>query len=206
MVAQCAACRMSAAAAHNALPRVARTGQAQVIFMLRAAIISCVATSFYTSLSVVGVAHAAPFAYISNLGDATVSVVDLATNSVANTVSVGNHPFGIAVNGSGTRVYVTNQFSHSMSVSDGTLTIGGERMEWQTSPGLCTREIFGCGTARAVLDKPFGVTGLPLAPIRKWSEVNVGTSPWVEQCNLLMVRFRLPARSCKRVKASAKRG
>lgn len=167
---------MSAAAADNALPRVARTGQAQVIFMLRAAIISCVATSFYTSLSVVGVAHAAPFAYISNLGDATVSVVDLATNSVANTVSVGNHPFGIAVNGSGTRVYVTNQFSHSMSVIDtATNTVVTTVPVGQSPSGIAVNPVLREGYVASLGDntlKVFDTTTNALA-----DSITVGAAP-----------------------------
>jgi YVTN family beta-propeller protein len=44
-------------------------------------------------------ASAAPFAYISNQGSATVSVIDTATNTVAATVPVGDIPvaFGMFI-------------------------------------------------------------------------------------------------------------
>ena len=45
---------------------------------------------------------AQPFAYITNNGDDTVSVIDTATNSVTVTVTVGDGPFGVAVTPDGT--------------------------------------------------------------------------------------------------------
>ncbi len=53
--------------------------------------------------------EAAPFGYVVNHGDATVTVVDTATNAVVATVSVGNQPIAAAVHPAGTRAYVTNQ-------------------------------------------------------------------------------------------------
>lgn len=64
--------------------------------------------------------QAAPFAYISNYGTSgvgnTVSVIDIATNTVTATVTVGNRPYGVAVTPDGARVYVANQFSDTVSV------------------------------------------------------------------------------------------
>jgi YVTN family beta-propeller protein len=55
---------------------------------------------------------AAPFAYVTNGGDArfnsTVSEIDTATNTVVATVGVGSNPFGVAVAPDGKRAYVTN--------------------------------------------------------------------------------------------------
>ena len=39
-------------------------------------------------------AEAAPFAYVANFTDTTVSVIDTATNTVVATVPVGNNPRG----------------------------------------------------------------------------------------------------------------
>ena len=50
-------------------------------------------------------AEAAPFAYIPNNGDNTVSVLDISTNTVVATIEGGG--CGVAVNPDGTRVYVT---------------------------------------------------------------------------------------------------
>lgn len=53
--------------------------------------------------------EAAPFGYVVNHGDATVTVVDTATNAVVATVAVGNQPLAAAVRPAGDRAYVTNQ-------------------------------------------------------------------------------------------------
>ena len=64
-------------------------------------------------------AFAEPFAYISNYGDNTVSVIDTATNTVVGVpIAVGTHPTGNAVHPAGTYVYVTNGGSHTISVID----------------------------------------------------------------------------------------
>jgi YVTN family beta-propeller protein len=48
-------------------------------------------------LMLVGIAEAAPFAYVTNYGGNNVSVIDTETSTVKATVSVGNGPNGIAV-------------------------------------------------------------------------------------------------------------
>src|SRR5258706_9980560 len=55
-----------------------------------------------------GIASAAPFAYITNTGDNTVTVIDTADNSFVTTILVDVQPFGVAVNPSRTRAYVVN--------------------------------------------------------------------------------------------------
>ncbi|MET0231319.1 MAG: hypothetical protein ABW186_10345 [Rhodanobacteraceae bacterium] len=64
------------------------------------------------------IARAAPFAYISNQTDGTVSVIDTATGTVATTLPVGPTPLGVAVNSAGTRAYVANLAGQSVSVID----------------------------------------------------------------------------------------
>src|SRR5262249_1315798 len=61
-------------------------------------------------------AQAAPLAYITNLNDANVSVIDTATNTVTATVPVGADPEGVAVNPNGGVVQVPNLGSASVSV------------------------------------------------------------------------------------------
>ena len=41
-------------------------------------------------------AEAAPFLYVANSGDSTVSVIDTATNTVVGLIPVGNSPYGVA--------------------------------------------------------------------------------------------------------------
>jgi YVTN family beta-propeller protein len=62
--------------------------------------------------------QARPFAYITNEGDDTVSVIDTTTNAVTATIPVGSNPFGVAVHPDGTRVYVTNSHEGTVSVID----------------------------------------------------------------------------------------
>ena len=52
----------------------------------------------------------ASFAYVTVSGDNAVSVIDTATNNVAQTVNLGtySYPFGVAVSPDGTKVYVAN--------------------------------------------------------------------------------------------------
>lgn len=51
------------------------------------------------------------YAYITDTGSNTVSVVDTATNRVTATVPAGSSPYGVAVSPDGTKVYVTNSGS-----------------------------------------------------------------------------------------------
>lgn len=59
---------------------------------------------------------AEPFAYITNSGDNTVSVIDTATNAVTATIAVGKYPYGVAVHPDGSTVYVTNTEDATVSV------------------------------------------------------------------------------------------
>jgi len=66
-------------------------------------------------------AGASPLAYIANGCSGTVTVVDTATDAVLGSpISVGNSPFGVVVNPTGTRVYVTNAGDTTVSVIDAT--------------------------------------------------------------------------------------
>jgi YVTN family beta-propeller protein len=61
-------------------------------------------------------AEAAPFAYVTNAGDGTVSVISTATNAVVATIPVGNTPHGVAITPNGKFVYVANRANPSVSV------------------------------------------------------------------------------------------
>lgn len=71
------------------------------------------------SISISGAA-ASPNAYITNSNDASVSVIDTATNTVINTIPVGDGPFGVTVNPAGTSIYVANEIGNTVSVIDAT--------------------------------------------------------------------------------------
>ncbi len=65
-----------------------------------------------------GVAISGGRAYVTNQDAGTVSVIDLATNTVLSTITVGAAPTAVAVNRAGTRVYVTNKTVGTVSVID----------------------------------------------------------------------------------------
>ncbi len=43
--------------------------------------------------------------------NSTVSVINTATNTVTDTITVGNHPYGISVSPDGSKLYVANNGS-----------------------------------------------------------------------------------------------
>jgi len=67
-------------------------------------------------LMLANIAGAAPFAYITNMGSNTTSVIDIANNTVTATVPVGTSPWGVAVSPDGSKVYVANNESNDISV------------------------------------------------------------------------------------------
>lgn len=66
--------------------------------------------------SSVAVNPASSKVYVTNAYSGTVSVIDLSSNVVTNTINVGVEPMGVAVSPNGTRVYVANSVSNSLSV------------------------------------------------------------------------------------------
>ena len=67
--------------------------------------------------------EAAPFAYVTNEGDATVTIIDTATNSVVGSpIPMGDTPRGIAITPNGARAYVTNVGGNSVMVIDTVLS------------------------------------------------------------------------------------
>ncbi len=55
-----------------------------------------------------------------------VAVIDTATNTVVDTIEVGNGPYGVAVSPNGSRVYVANNWDGTVSVID------TRRIPWST--------------------------------------------------------------------------
>jgi YVTN family beta-propeller protein len=64
----------------------------------------------------IAVDPAGTFAYVTNFGDATVSKIDLGTNTVTATIPVGSSPIGIAVSPDGSKLYAVNNSSGTVSV------------------------------------------------------------------------------------------
>ena len=63
-------------------------------------------------------AAAAPFAYASNEGSASISVIDTATDRVVATLKIGAKPRGIAISADGSRLYVSDQTANALLVHD----------------------------------------------------------------------------------------
>lgn len=65
-------------------------------------------------------AWAAPFAYVANFSDGTVSVVDLATETEVTTFTTGGDPYWVAASANGTIVAVTLHDSTGVALIDAT--------------------------------------------------------------------------------------
>ena len=61
-------------------------------------------------------------AYITNFGSNTMSVIATATNAVTATISMPSRSLGVAVSPDGSRVYVTDFDSNSVSVDRKSVT------------------------------------------------------------------------------------
>ncbi len=61
-------------------------------------------------------ADASPFVYVANFNSSSVSVIDVATNTVAATVQLGFRPGGLAVSPDGLLVYVSDFDSNTVRV------------------------------------------------------------------------------------------
>jgi YVTN family beta-propeller protein len=59
-------------------------------------------------LMLVSIAGAVPYAYITNIGNNSVSVIDTETDTIKDEVNVGSYPIGVAVTPDGSKVYVAN--------------------------------------------------------------------------------------------------
>ncbi len=89
----------------------------QIIPILQKCAPLCLLTILSASL-VLPAAQAQTFAYVTNPGANTVSVLDTAEKSVVKTIPVGISPARVALDANGARAYVTNTGSNSVSVID----------------------------------------------------------------------------------------
>ena len=77
-------------------------------------------TAFMCMLMYANLASAAPFAYITNLGDNTVSIIDTMNNAYIKKLALGTgvYPSAVAVSKDGSKVYVSNETSKTISIID----------------------------------------------------------------------------------------
>jgi YVTN family beta-propeller protein len=64
----------------------------------------------------IGVAAISGYVFVANSSSNTVSVIDVTSNTVVTTINVGNGPYGIAVDQTTNKVYVTNQNDKTISI------------------------------------------------------------------------------------------
>ena len=67
-------------------------------------------------LAIFGLSLKAQTAYITNEGANTVSVINVATNTITGTITVGNSPYAVSVSPDGSKVYITNSGDNTVSV------------------------------------------------------------------------------------------
>src|SRR5664279_806024 len=79
--------------------------------ILRRSILACVAATATGLL-------AAPLAYVSNEGSASVSVIDVASDKVVATMKIGEKPRGIALSQDGATLYLSDQTANAVLVVD----------------------------------------------------------------------------------------
>ena len=115
-------------------------------------------TLLILSVLFVGTASAEPFAYITNSGSNNVSVIDVSTNAVVDTVDVGSQPTGVAVTPDGDFVYVANGGTTTVFViqtSDNTVVDTADVGESPFSLGLFITPTTGL-RAPSFLGAPMG--------------------------------------------------
>jgi YVTN family beta-propeller protein len=75
----------------------------------------CIAATFAL---LTGLAPAAPFAYVPNEKSGTISIIDIATDTVTGVIPAGKRPRGIAISPDGKFIYVSDQPSNGIHVID----------------------------------------------------------------------------------------
>jgi YVTN family beta-propeller protein len=146
--------------------------------------------AFFTTVLAVSVffsvaaAFAAPFAYITNRDSKDVSIIDIATDTVVKTLSLGYACYGVAANLAGTWVYVAHFDSSKISVIETasnslvtTISLGtgnpvgvavnpsGTRL-YATNSGTSTVSVVDLNTYTAIATVPVGLTpyGVAVTP------------------------------------------
>jgi YVTN family beta-propeller protein len=120
--------------------------------------------------------RAAPFAYIPNAGDASVSIIDTATNTLAAAVAVGRAPQGVAVRPDGRRVYVSNFDDGTVSVIDASTNTVVATVSVLPLPLWVTAAPDGSVVYIAHVTRPGYVTVLDAGTNRVIDTVEVGNS------------------------------
>src|ERR1035441_4648340 len=76
-------------------------------------------------------------AYITNQGDSTISVIDVATNTVTAIIPLGYAPWGVSVNADGSKVYITNNNNTVSVINTSTNTVSATILVGLYPTGIC---------------------------------------------------------------------
>jgi len=85
-------------------------------YILTASITVLIVLIAFTSSA--NAAPGGPYAYVTNFGSHNVSVIDIATNTIATSIPVGSQPRGAELSPDETKLYVANWGSYTVSVID----------------------------------------------------------------------------------------
>lgn len=101
-------------------------------------------------------ALAATCAYIANENDGTITVIDTATNTVTDTLSVGGSPTAVAATADGARVYVTNTLPDAVAVLNASTGMPTDNIPLpQCAAALCGPQSLAIATdGRAYVPSP----------------------------------------------------
>lgn len=122
-------------------------------------------------------AVAAPFAYITHFQSNYVSVINVPTNTVVSTITVGQGPEALAIHPDGTRVYVGNFNSNSVSVistatqsQSNVIYVGAGPRGLAVSPDGSRLYVanYSAGTVSIISTADMGVI----------ATINAGPTPW----------------------------
>jgi YVTN family beta-propeller protein len=69
------------------------------------------------AISLTTTATAQPYAYVSNVNGSSLSIINVATNTVTGMLSVPSGPAGVAVSPDGAYIYVASQTARVISMS-----------------------------------------------------------------------------------------
>jgi YVTN family beta-propeller protein len=75
-----------------------------------------------------------PFAYVTNINSNNVSVINIPTSSVVNTIQVGSGPWGVAVSPDQSQLYVSNNHGNNVSVINAASSTVVATIPVQSSP------------------------------------------------------------------------
>ncbi|MDB5031396.1 gliding motility-associated C-terminal domain-containing protein [Mucilaginibacter sp.] len=112
-------------------------------------------------------------AYIANSGDGTISLIDVRTNTLTNTLPVGSNPFEVSVTPGGAWLYISNPDANMVSVLntttnaiEKTITVGYQPVDLVVSPDGTTVYVVNSGdnTVSIINTATKTVTGLISLP------------------------------------------